>query len=168
MLPLGCLVLVSPRLLPPHWTHVFREGALVVCLSLRSELSPGRQQGPWFIGSVCSLLRWGTTASPTVELVQRAPPGDWGHVVAESSPHTCTARLTTQLGTAAARRLQFGGLIGKAGGNAGEAMENREPPTLLVGMYIWCSHCGNSVEIPQKMLEKSYLLIQQSHYWIYF
>lgn len=146
----------------------------MVCLSLRSELSPGRQQGPWFSGSVCSLLRWFCSGH------HRLPHSGAGAEGTTRRLGTCRGRvLSPHLHRQAdhtagnscrehSRRLQLEGLLGKAGGKLVRPWRTGSPHTLLVGMYIWCSHCGNSVEIPQKMLEKNYLLIQQSHCWIYF
>ena len=49
--------------------------------------------------------------------------------------------------------------------NAGEGVERREPPILLVGMEINEAIMENSVEIKSK--NKIYHMKQQSHYWTY-
>jgi len=42
----------------------------------------------------------------------------------------------------------------------------REPPALLVGMYVGAATVENSMEVPQKT-DKSYHMIQQSHSGVY-
>ena len=51
--------------------------------------------------------------------------------------------------------------------NADENVEKRELLCTAGGNVNWCSHCGNSINIPQNFLKKNYHVIQNSHFWVY-